>query len=80
MDKYHLQFHGLLQQDYSIGAEWIEEEQLELSTWTYAKPLTLFCVRGCGYPNLEVLEARLDGALTYLLYKKVSLSMAKGWN
>ena len=31
-------------------------------------------------PSLEVLKARLDGALGNLVWREVSLHMAGGWN
>jgi len=31
-------------------------------------------------PSLEVFKARLDGALSNLVWWKVSLPMAQGWN
>ena len=33
-----------------------------------------------GAPSLEVLKARLDGALGNLVWGEVSLPMAGGWN
>ena len=31
-------------------------------------------------PSLEALKARVDGALTNLVYREVSLPIAVGWN
>ena len=31
-------------------------------------------------PSLEALKARLDGALSNLIYREVSLPIAGGWN
>lgn len=31
-------------------------------------------------PSLKAFRARLDGALSYVVEGKVSLSMARGWN
>ena len=33
-----------------------------------------------GAPSLAVLQARLDGAVSNLVWWKVSLPMAAGWN
>lgn len=46
----------------SIGGEWMEKEQLELSTWTCRTVSKALCMRGCGCTNAKVLEARLDEA------------------